>query len=467
MTDPTLVDRVLGAPVDYITYAVPFFFAMIALEMVFVLLAGRDWIRFNDSITALACGMFEQVLGVFLKTFLFAGYIFVYNNFRWLEMSEFPAAGKWVAAFVLFLGVDFCFYWFHRFAHEWATPWATHVVHHSSEELNLIVALRQSALEDCIAWVFYLPLALIGFPPLWYAAMFSFNLIWQFWCHTRLVGKLGPIEWVFNTPSHHRVHHARNPQYLDKNYAGTLIIWDRMFGTYVEENEEPVYGITKPLASWNPFWANLHYWAELADLSRRAPYWSDKVRVWFKPLGWTPRGIEPAHYARPVTPELVIKYNARAPRSLNLYVLLQFVLTVLVGQYVMVASEGETELSQLALPAGLVCWGLLNFGGIFELRRWALVSELLRLLVATVASLVLAQRTPYAAALSILVLLLAGVSLVWLVGYRHMFRAGAWVVVGKTGYRDEEAERPRGASPACFASVKTDQAGSEMPAAAS
>jgi sterol desaturase/sphingolipid hydroxylase (fatty acid hydroxylase superfamily) len=439
MTDPTLVDRVLGADVDYITYAVPFFFLMIALEMVFVLLAGRDWIRFNDSITALACGTFEQVLGVFLKTFLFAGYIFVFNHFRLLEVSQFPPAAKWVAAVVLFLGVDFCFYWFHRFAHEWATPWATHVVHHSSEDLNLIVALRQSAFEDCIAWVFYLPLALLGFPPLWYAAMFSFNLIWQFWCHTRLVGKLGPIEWIFNTPSHHRVHHARNPQYLDKNYAGTLIIWDRMFGTYAEEEEEPVYGITKPLASWNPFWANFHYWVELADLSWRAPYWSDKVRVWFKPLGWTPRGIEAVRYARPVTPDIVIKYNAKPPRSLNAYIFLQFVLTALVGQYVLVASEGETQLAHLALPAGLVFWGLLNFGGIFEMRRWGYWSELARVAAASGSSLMLAQRTEYAAPLTLVILLLTGGSLVWLIGYRHLFRARPFVVVGKTGYRDELA----------------------------
>ena len=153
---------------------------------------------------------------------------------------------------MLFLGVDCAYYWFHRIAHEYNAPWAGHVVHHSSEDYNLAVALRQGTFQGLFSWVFYLPLALLGFPPAWFAAMTSFDLLYQFWIHTRAIGKLGPLEWVLNTPSHHRVHHARNPKYLDKNYAGTLIIWDRMFGTFQAEEEEPVYGLTKPLEQLEP-----------------------------------------------------------------------------------------------------------------------------------------------------------------------------------------------------------------------
>ena len=178
---------------------------------------------------------------------------------------------KWVAAIGLLFGVDFCFYWFHRIAHEYAAPWATHVVHHQSEEYNLAVALRQSAFEGCFAWVFYLPLAVIGFPPIWYVSMKAINLLYQFWIHTEAIDRLGPLEWVMNTPSHHRVHHARNPKYLDKNYAGMFIIWDRMFGTFQPEEEQPVYGITKPLQSWNPLWANLAAWVELFEDAWHAP----------------------------------------------------------------------------------------------------------------------------------------------------------------------------------------------------
>ncbi len=440
----TIVDRVLGAPVDYVSLAVPFFGLMIALEVAFVLLAGRDYYRFNDSVADLSCGVIEQTLGIFLKTALLAAYVFVYDHFRLLEMGAWSLPAKLLAAFGLFLGVDLCFYWFHRFAHEMAAPWATHVVHHSSEEMNLVVALRQSALEDCFAWGFYLPLALIGFPPLWYAATFSFNLIWQFWCHTRVVGKLGPLEWVFNTPSHHRVHHARNPQYLDKNYAGTLIIWDRLFGTFVEEQEEPVYGITKPLASWNPFWANLHYWFELALLAWRAPYWSDKFKIWFMPLGWTPRGIPPVRYARPVTPAEILKYHTRVPLGLNLYVLAQLLATLGLGSYITVASERHTPLVSLAAPALLVGWGLANLGGILEHRRWALRSEVLRVLVAVIATIGLTMGQPWSLAVSAATLLAGLASLAWLGRYRALFTAAAFQPVALAGYRADLQGQLRG-----------------------
>ena len=161
------------------------------------------------------------------------------------------------------LGVDLGFYWFHRIAHEYAAPGprTSCTIRARSTTYGRPAAER---FESCFAWIFYLPLAVIGFPPAWYVAMSALNLLYQFWVHTEAIDKLGPLEWIFNTPSHHRVHQARNPQYLDKNYAGMFIIWDRMFGTFEPEVEEPVYGITKPLESWNPLWANFHAWAELA-----------------------------------------------------------------------------------------------------------------------------------------------------------------------------------------------------------
>lgn len=433
MPPTTFVDRVLDQGEAIVTYAVPFFFLMIAIEAAFIVAAGRDYLRLTDSIAALSCGTLEQLLGVFLKTIVFGGYVLVYENWRLLEVRELSLPAKLAAAFVLFLGVDFCFYWFHRFAHVMALPWATHVVHHSSEELNLIVALRQSAFEDVIAAVFYLPLAWIGFPPAWFAAMFSFNLNWQFWCHTRMVGKLGPIEWVFNTPSHHRVHHARNPEYLDKNYAGTLIVWDRLFGTFVEERAEPVYGITKPLASWNPWWANFHYWVELAQLSREAPYAWDKIKLWFMPLGWTPRGLEPRRYAVEITPADVLKYETPVPRGLASYVLLQFALTLALGFGLMTQADHGAPLTVLALPSLAVFWGLLNFGGLFEGRRWALVSEAARLLAVAIGTALWVRSAPWSGALLTLVALLGVASLAWLFAYRHTFQRSAFVAAAPAG----------------------------------
>src|SRR5262249_12387022 len=262
--------------------------------------------------------------------------------------------------------------------------------HHSSEDYNLAVALRQGAFQGLFSWVFYLPLALLGFPPSWFAAVMSFNLLYQFWIHTRTIKTLGPMDWVLNTPSHHRVHHARNPNYLDKNYAGTLIAGDRMFGTFQAEEEEPVFGLTKPLDSWNPLWANLHVWRDLFRDAWLAPRWIDKVRIWFMPQGWRPAGL-PANPPTPeVTPRTVIPYDTRVPRGLDIYALAQFVAAVPMTVALMAAGEGPTSV-ELVIGTVLVLWALLNLGGIFEHRRWALPSELLRL-PATAAAL--AVRLP-------------------------------------------------------------------------
>ena len=234
-------------------------------------------------------------------------------------------------------------------------PWAGHVVHHSSEDYNLAVALRQGTFQGVFSWVFYLPLAILGYPPAWFAAMASFDTLYQFWIHTRAIGKLGPLELVFNTPSHHRVHHARNPKYLDKNYAGTLIIWDRMFGTFQPEEEEPVYGLTKPLNSWNPLWANLHVSRDLFNDAWLAPRMVDKLRIWFMPPGWRPEGLAPNPVVPEVTRQTVIPYDTDLPRGLNVYVLCHFVGTLLlaVGLLAMAPSLARSDLVLL----GLWCCG--------------------------------------------------------------------------------------------------------------
>jgi sterol desaturase/sphingolipid hydroxylase (fatty acid hydroxylase superfamily) len=375
----TLVDTLLGSDINYITLAVPFFFLLIGVEFVAGLIQNKRLYRFNDSINDLSCGVIDQTVGIFLKSLLFAGYLFLFENFRLFEIATAPPAVKWIAALVLVLGVDFCFYWFHRIAHEYAAPWATHVVHHQSEEYNLTVALRQSALEGCFAWVFYLPLAVLGFPPAWYVAMSALNLLYQFWIHTEAIGRLGPLEWVLNTPSHHRVHHARNPQYLDKNYAGMLIIWDRLFGTFQPEEEEAVYGLTRPLQSWNPLWANVHEWIELADMAWHAPRWRDKVKLWFMPLGWTPPGLPEGPRAQPVTRATLQKYDPQLPLGLNLYVLVQFAVTVVLSVAVLLLSDNHAPLKDIVLPSLQVLWSLVNLGGVLERKRWAPAAELARL----------------------------------------------------------------------------------------
>jgi alkylglycerol monooxygenase len=414
----TLVDAILGSGINYVTLAVPFFFLLIGIEFIVGLVQRKRLYRFNDSINDLSCGIVDQILGIFLKGLLFAGYLYLFEHYHWFDIEHSPPAVKWLAAIGLMLGVDLCFYWFHRIAHEYAAPWATHVVHHQSEEYNLAVALRQSAFESCFAWIFYLPLALLGFPPAWYLAMSALNLLYQFWVHTEAIGRLGPLEWVLNTPSHHRVHHARNPKYLDKNYAGMFIIWDRMFGTFQPEEEQPVYGLTKPLESWNPLWANVHAWADLSRDAWRAPRWRDKLKIWFMPLGWTPPGLPEGPRAQEVTRASVTKYDPQLPLPLKLYVLLQFVLTLVVSVEVLALSDLNAPHSSIALPAALVLWSLTNLGGILECKSWAFWTELLRLAGLPIAAALWFGGDTW---LWLAAAVMAVVSAVWLAIYRGEF----------------------------------------------
>src|SRR5256885_6333663 len=234
------------------------------LELLIARVQEKDYYSLADSVADLGCGLVQQVVEAALKTVLFAGYLLLYGRFRSFDLKA-ASPLVWIACLA---GVDFLYYWFHRKSHEVNAFWAAHVVHHQSEEYNLSVALRQGAFQSVFSWVFYLPLAVLGFPPLVFLAVSSIDTLYQFWIHTRAIGRLGPLEGVLNTPSNHRVHHGRNPKYIDRNHGGILIVWDRLFGTYAEEEEEPVYGITTPLASWNPVWANLHYWVDLASRAR-------------------------------------------------------------------------------------------------------------------------------------------------------------------------------------------------------
>lgn len=363
-----------GESVNYIVLAIPVFFLLIGVELGAVWLARRDDYRLNDSVNDLSCGILDQLLEAFVKTVLFAGYVFVFERLRVLTL---PAEAPWVWV-ACFLGVDFLYYWFHRLSHEVNAFWAAHVVHHQSEEYNLAVALRQGAFQAWFAWVFYLPLALVGFPPLVFLTCSSFNTLYQFWIHTRLIGKLGPLEWLLNTPSHHRVHHGRNPKYIDRNHGGTLIVWDRLFGTFQQEEDEPVYGITKPLASFNPVWANLHYWVELFGIARRTGRLRDRVRVFLKPPGWQPDDLGGFQAAPEVDRASYRKWDVAVPRRVQAYAAVQFAVVLLFSGALFNVQDRLT-LPGLLAGAFLIVTGLVAIGALFEGRRWAPWFEAARL----------------------------------------------------------------------------------------
>ena len=267
-----------------IVLATPVFLLMIAAEYALGVARGRRIYRLNDAISSISLGVLSQLGGLFTKVLVVGIYTLFFHALAiWPERAFW---GTWYGVLLALVFYDFCYYWHHRAGHEVALFWAAHVVHHQSQHYNLSTALRQTSSGALFGWVFYLPMALAGVPPLVFAIVALVDLLYQFWVHTELVGKLGWFDRVFCAPSNHRVHHAINDSYLDKNYGGILIVWDRLFGSFREEQEQCVYGTRTALRSWDPLWANTQvYWSLLQD-SWRAQRWSDKVRVWFKPPGW-------------------------------------------------------------------------------------------------------------------------------------------------------------------------------------
>jgi len=270
---------------NLIALAIPFFFALMGVEMWLARRRGLKLYRLADAVADLSCGMTQQILLVFQVAALTAGYVWLYQHrlFTFREGSPWP----WIIAF---FAVDFVYYWWHRLSHEVNFLWAVHVVHHQSEDYNLAVALRQAVFSAWTIWPLPLPLALLGIPPVTFLIVDSLSTLYQFWIHTELIGKLGWYEWLFNTPSQHRVHHAVNPRYLDRNYAATLCIWDRLFGTFELEREQPVYGLVKPLQSFDAMWAQVQHFVALARRTREMRG-LDKLRVWLKGPEW---GYPPA-----------------------------------------------------------------------------------------------------------------------------------------------------------------------------
>jgi sterol desaturase/sphingolipid hydroxylase (fatty acid hydroxylase superfamily) len=270
-----------------IAYATPVFFLLIALELVVARARGlHGAYRLNDAVNSLSLGVMSQVVGLFVRVFNIGVYALVFEH---VALGEWPQVWwAWVLAIVFY---DFCYYWNHRLGHESAVFWASHVVHHQSQFYNLSTALRQTSSGAFLGWVFYLPMAVAGVPPGMFAVAAIVDLLYQYWIHTELVGKLGAFDRWFASPSNHRVHHAVNDRYIDRNYGGIFMAWDRLFGTFVEEAEPCVYGTRAPLNSWDPFWANLEVYADLARKSWSCERWGDKLRTWFMPPGWRPATV--------------------------------------------------------------------------------------------------------------------------------------------------------------------------------
>ena len=359
-----------------ITLATPVFFLLIFLELAVGAWRRQHNYRVNDAINSLSLGVLSQVTGVFTRLLRIGIYAWLVEH---VALFRLPADSMWVWITGLFL-YDFCYYWLHRAGHEVNVLWAAHVVHHQSEAYNLSTALRQTSSGVLLGWLFYTPMALLGYPVEVFAAVGLIDLLYQFWVHTEQVGKLGWFDRVFVSPSNHRVHHAVNDIYLDKNYGGILVLWDRMFGTFIEERDDTpvVYGTRSPLRSWNPLWANLEVYQAIWMDAWRARRWRDKLKVWISRPGWQPPDVA-ARY--PSTPFDIHRplYDPALTRGEQSYCLAQFALVLLATTHFL-SGYGRFDAGELAAYAAWITAGLWIIGGLLERRLSYVVAESLRLL---------------------------------------------------------------------------------------
>ncbi len=360
-----------------IVLSIPIFFILIGIELVVERLSHRKLYRLPDAIANLSCGITSQLSGLFMRVFAIGIYELLFANFAFFAWDK-----TWVYWLVLFLLTDLAYYWAHRMSHEINLFWGGHVVHHQSEEYNLSVALRQSSFQVIWTFGFSLPLAFLGFDTLDFALISALNTLYQFWIHTETINKMGWFEFVFNTPSHHRVHHGRNPKYIDKNHAGSLIIWDKMFGTFQAEEERPTYGITKPLNSWNAIWANFSHYAEMAKEIKMIPSLKDKVKYLFMKPGWLPESLGGYRPAPEVDKGSYQKYNPTYPVQLNYYVLFQYILCLAATAFFLFQQK-NFNLYEKAVITFLISVWVVNCGVLFEQKKWVFFAEWIRIALYT------------------------------------------------------------------------------------
>lgn len=357
-----------------VVIAIPMYFILMGIELLVLRLRKNPSYRLNDAITNINCGVVSQVTGVFLKILSIGIYTFLFEKFALFSIPN----NIWTFLLLFFL-YDFCYYWAHRLSHEINLFWGGHVVHHSSEEYNLSVALRQSSTQTIWTFMFYLPLAIIGFDPISLVLVSGINLLYQFWIHTEAIDRMGFLEKFMNTPSHHRVHHGRNPKYIDKNHGGTFILFDKWFGTFQEEEERPTYGITTPVNSWNPVWVNLAHYVTMKDELKMIPKVSDKFKYIFSKPGWLPEYLGGYRAVKEV-PKDFRKFDTTVPGPLNLYVFFQYVLLLGLTAFFLFNVASFDAWSKVGVSF-LIIWTTVSFSGIFEQNRWFQYQEIIRIAV--------------------------------------------------------------------------------------
>lgn len=354
------------------TYLAPLTLLLIFSELIYLGVTKKHLLSFQEAIANLGTALGNQTMNVLIAASVYLIYGHLWENFRiyTIELNVYT----FVALLIL---MDFFSYWVHRWGHAINILWAVHSPHHSAEEMNIFVGLRASVTQRIFTFAVLWPLTIIGFTPFDIYLVNGIHLFIALFQHVTWTGKTERLGKIFNTPSHHRVHHAVNKQYLDKNFSDFLIVWDKIFGTFEPEREKCVYGMYNPPRSWNPLVINFHYFRVLwRDAMQTGSNW-DKLRIWFMPAGWRPRDLPPYDTGE-ITEHNQVRYRspmfAGAKWFLILHAVAAIPFTVLI-----ISEESQLPASARWIGGVLLWMQIVNWGGILEARRWVWVSEVLRL----------------------------------------------------------------------------------------
>jgi alkylglycerol monooxygenase len=353
---------------NYMAIAVPFFLIFIAVEFLVAKRMGRRVFYFNSSIANMNIGIAERLIDMFVAGAFYYFYDYLHQHFALFEINA--TLLTWIA---LILATDLIWYWYHRFGHEINLFWAFHVVHHTSEEFNYTAGTRITVFQAVIRTSFWAILPVIGFPAPMITTMLIVHGLYPFFTHTQLIGKLGILEYILVTPSHHRVHHTSNEAYLDKNFGDMFIIWDKLFGTFAEEKEEVKYGLTKQLDSYSFLWQHFHYLVELWYASKAKDGILNKMKLFFG----SPADFDPEIRAI-VEKKFLSKYKVRThTKKFRTYVMVQLS-AMLIMLFFLLLFEHHTDYFLQTTAALVMIVTLINCGAILEQRRWVFLLELLR-----------------------------------------------------------------------------------------
>ncbi len=356
-------------------FITPLVLVLLIAEILVCLKRRNGYYNFQDTVANLATGIGNQCVNLAVA-------LFVYKFYGWLyQFAPWQVPPTWYNLLILLILQDFLFYWFHRTGHSINIFWAAHGPHHSSEEMNLSVGIRASFAQRLFQFLFFdWILVLFGFSPEMVYSMAAVHLFLAYWHHTKVIGRMGWLEKWFVTPSHHRVHHGVNTQYLDKNYSEFLIIWDKWFGTFEEEVEPICYGVTNPPRTWDPLAINLQYWKILWDDAVATPFFWDKIRLWFMPLGWRPRGVGERKPVVGYTLAEQVKFQSTPLTGSTAYLIFQIMGGLLFMFFTIQLSFPFSWSERLVMSAAIFMM-IVAWGGILQSKSWSKGLEVFRLLV--------------------------------------------------------------------------------------